>query len=97
MNERRLDLARRQGALRARIADQRDQLAAYSRPLEMTLGLADRGLDGLDWARKNPLAVGGAVFLLALLRPKRTWNWAKRGFVVWRGWQGLKNLLVRAG
>ncbi len=97
MNERVLALAERQGALKARIAEQRQQLARQIAPIEAALSYADRGVAGVKWMKQNPAAVGGAVALLAILKPKRAWAWAKRGFVVWRGWQGLKNRLEKAG
>lgn len=96
MNERLLLLATRHGALKARIAEQRLSLAEQVRPLEAALSVADRGVAGVDWLKRHPGAVGGAFAVLALLRPGRAWRWAKRGLVVWRGWQGVKQYLQRA-
>lgn len=93
MNERLLILATRHGALKARIAAQRDALSEQVRPLESVLAVADQGLLGIDWVKRNPAAVGGALAVLAILRPRRAWAWAKRGLVVWRGWRGVKNML----
>lgn len=93
MNERLLTLASRHGALRARIAAQRVQLAEQVQPVAQVLTYADRGLAGVDWLKAHPQAVGGAALVLALLRPQRAWRWARRGFVLWRGWQGLKRRL----
>lgn len=93
MNQRWLDLATRRGLLQAQIAAQREALAQHSEPLAAALGVGDKGLAGIDWLKRHPLAVGVAAGLLAVLRPRRTWRWAQRGFVVWRGWKSLQNTL----
>lgn len=91
MNEQAYTLAVRHGALRARIAAQREAIAAASQPVAQVCGWLDRGQQGLDWARAHPLPIGGAAFLLALIRPRRAWRWARRAVVLWRGWQGVKS------
>lgn len=96
MNEHLLQLAARHGALKTRIAAQRQLLAEQVKPIETALGVADRGVAGVDWVKRHPGAVGAALAVLAILRPKRAWRWAQRGLVVWRGWQGLKGYLDKA-
>jgi hypothetical protein len=93
MNEERLTLAVRHGALRARIAQQRQQLAEQALPLEAALARGDVVLSGVDWLKHHPLAVGAAVAGVVIARPGRAWRWAKRGLFIWRGWQALRNSL----
>ena len=94
MNPRLLELATRHGALKARIEQQRLQLARHAEPVAKALETGDAVLKGADWLKRNPAIVGGTTALLALLRPRRAWRWAKRGFFLWRGWQSLKRSLV---
>lgn len=94
MNEHLLELARRHGALKARIDAQRVELAQHARPLAAAFGAADKAVDGVDWLKHNPVVVGAAVAVLAILKPARAWRWAKRGIFVWRGWKKVKNSLT---
>lgn len=90
MNERALELARRHGQLQAKIADQRRALAQHAEPVARLLDKGDGVLRGLDWLKQHPAAVGAGVTILALLKPRGAWRWAKRSFVLWRGWQALR-------
>ncbi len=94
MNPKLLELATRHGALQARIAEQRRQLARHAEPLEAALARGDAVLDGVDWLKHHPVAVGAAVAAVAVARPKRAWRWARRGFFVWRSWQAVKDKLA---
>lgn len=94
MNPRLLELATRHGELKARIAMQRQALAVHFAPLETALGVADRAVSGVDWLKAHPAAIVSAVAALVVLRPRRAWRWAKRGVMLWRGWQGLRNSLL---
>ena len=97
MNPRLLELATRHGALKARIDAQRLQLARHAEPLERALSNGDKVIDGIDWLKQHPLAVGAGVTALVVTRPKRAWRWGRRGFAVWRGWSSIKNFLAKAG
>lgn len=96
MNPKLLELATRHGRLQARIAEQRRELARHAGPLESALAKGDAILDGVDWLKHHPVAVGVAVAAVAVARPKRAWRWARRGFFVWRGWQAVRNRLAGA-
>ncbi len=96
MSSSRLEVAVRHGALRARIAAQREDLNKHIAPLETALGGADKALAGVDWLKHHPAAVVAAVAVLVVASPKRAWRWTKRGFVVWRGWQTVRKSLFRA-
>jgi hypothetical protein len=97
MNPRLLELATRHGALKARIDVQRLQLAHHVEPLERTLSNGDKLVAGIDWLKQHPLAVGAGVTALVVAKPKRAWRWARRGLVVWRGWNSVKKLLAKVG
>jgi YqjK-like protein len=91
-----MDLARRHGALRERIAEQRRTLAGHAGPLERALGNADKALAGVEWVKTHPQVVGVAVAVVVVASPKRAWRWGKRFYFVWRGWQSLRNSLLAA-
>lgn|SRR5574343_774688 len=97
MNPKLLELATRHGALQARIAEQRRQLAQHARPLEAALAKGDTVLDGVDWLKHHPAAVGAAVAAVVVARPARAWRWARRGFFLWRGWSAIRSKLAGAG
>lgn len=94
MNPKLLELATRHGALKVRIEAQRRQLAQHAVPLESALAKGDAVLRGVDWLKHHPAAVGAAVASVAVVRPKRAWRWARRGYLLWRGWQAIKNNLA---
>jgi hypothetical protein len=96
MNERLLQLASQQGLLKARIEAQRLSLAEQTEPLENALARGDTVLQGVDWLKHHPVAIAAAVAAVAVARPRKAWRWAKRGFFVWRSWQGIRDLLLKS-
>lgn len=96
MNERLLQLAARQGLLKARIEAQRLSLAEQTEPLETALARGDAVLQGVDWLKHHPVAIAAAVAAVVVARPRKAWRWAKRGFFVWRSWQGIRDLLLKS-
>lgn len=94
MNPKLLELATRHGALKARIDEQRRQLARHVEPLQGALAKGDTVLKGLDWLKHHPAAVGLAVAAAVIARPKRAWRWGRRSFLLWRGWQALKSAVA---
>lgn len=93
MNPKLLELATRQGMLKARIDEQRRVLCQQSLPLQDALARGDAVLCGVDWLKHHPAAIALAAAVVAVARPGRAWRWAKRGFFVWRGWQAIRNSL----
>ncbi|UCV28666.1 YqjK-like family protein [Ferribacterium limneticum] len=94
MNPKLLELATRHGALKARIDEQRRQLARHVEPLQGALAKGDTVLKGVDWLKHHPAAVGLAVAAAVIARPKRAWRWGRRSFLLWRGWQALKSAVA---
>ena len=91
MNQQRLlELAERRGELTAHIAMQRMAIAGHSRPVERVLGRADQAVRGISWLNRHPQIVLAFVAGIVIVRPRRAWRWAKRGFFVWRGWKALR-------
>lgn len=93
MNARLLELAIRKGELKARCAQQREVLVACVWPVEKTLDAADSALSGIDWLKRHPGAIAAAVAAAVLLRPRRSWRWARRGFFLWSSWKALRRRL----
>jgi hypothetical protein len=88
-----IELAVRRGELKAKIEMQRTALAQHARPLAEVLSKADRVVEGIEWLKRHPGAVGAAVAAVAVARPRRTWNLAKRGFFLWQSWRALRRRL----
>lgn len=93
MTSKLIELAARRGELKAKIEMQRTALAQHARPVADVLSKADRVVDGADWLKRHPGAVGAAVAAVVVARPKRAWNWAKRGFFLWQSWRALRRRL----
>ena len=96
MNPKLLELATRHGLLKARIEEQRRMMAWHSAPLEVARARGDTVLKGVDWLKHHPAAVGVAVSLAVIARPRRALRWARRGFFLWRGWQAIRSSLIGA-
>ncbi len=90
MSDPRIELALRRGDLRARCARQRDDLAEQSWPVERLLTGVDRVTAAGSWVRDHPKPVLGFLAGLLVLRPRRAWRWAKRGFFLWRSWSAIR-------
>lgn len=97
MNQKLLQLATRHGALKVRIEQQRQLLGQQILPVEAAFAQGDKVLKGVDWLKHHPAAVTLAVAATVLLRPKRAFGLARRGFFLWRGWQLLRNSLAKIG
>ncbi len=93
MNERRLELAARRGALGVRIANQRLELASHAQGMAPLFASGDAALRGVDWLKQHPGAVFAAVAAAVAMRPRRAWRWGARGVFLWRGWNKLRSLL----
>jgi hypothetical protein len=91
-----LSPARKREQLLARSAALRLQLARDSQVLVTPLALADKAREGLRWLRQHPQWPLAGLGLLVLLRPRRAWRWAKRGWWVWRLWQRTGRQLLLA-
>ena len=94
MAKTRAELGQERARLTERIQAQRANLARDLAPLQRitqvgnTLsGLVDQAV---VYVQQHPLAMSALVGGLLLLKPKGVWRWAKRGFIVWRGWRTVQ-------
>ena len=83
--------------LLVRCAAQRDDLAMLAQQFDGPLQFADRVVAAVDYLRRHPLVLGGAVALLALVQRRNLWSWVRRGFVVWRTFRFLDNSRFKSG
>lgn len=94
MSPERLELALRRQRLQLQAMDQREHLARELQPFLPAFGAADRVRQGANWVRGHTqeIAAGCAAALAAtvVLKPRRAWRWASRGFSAWRLWQRVK-------
>jgi hypothetical protein len=101
MQNRQIELALKQGRLQERIAGQRATLAAQMQPVSSALETADvviaTGRTGVNYVKHHPGQVGAAFAILAILRPKRVWQWGRRAFIAWSLWRKLQGPLNQAG
>lgn len=101
MASREIELAQKRGRLQERIAQQRALIAAQMPPIASALDTADRtlavGRAGIAFVKDNPVQVGVAFAVLAILRPRRMWRWGRRAFVAWGLWRKLRDKLGATG
>lgn len=93
MTSKLIELAARRGELKAKIDMQRHAMAQHARPVAAALAKADHVVEGVEWLKRHPGAVGAAVAAVVVARPRRAWNWAKRGFFLWQSWRALRRRL----
>lgn len=98
MNQRLIDISLRRGRLIERIASQRDRLTLQMQPIGSALHTADRAAvavrTGSNYLQRHPGQVVAAIALLGIMKPRRVWRWARRGFIAWQTWRGLRAQLT---
>ena len=87
MSARLAEIRARREYLIAKSAAQRDQVAQLMAPWHKPLEVAGRGVAAAHYIRQHPAALVLAVAALALLAPRRALRWARRGFLIWRGYR----------
>jgi len=92
----RLSPALRRERLLLRSAALRVQLARDAQGLATPLAIADTVGDAARWLWRHPEWPLGALVMLVVLRPRRAWRWASRGWWAWRLWQRGRRLLLAA-
>ncbi|MEO8411734.1 MAG: YqjK family protein, partial [Propionivibrio sp.] len=63
-----------------------DSLAAVDRLLARARGAK-------DYVAQHASVTALAIIALIVVRPKRAWRWAKRGFFAWQTWRTLSQRL----
>ncbi|MDD2915332.1 MAG: YqjK-like family protein [Gallionella sp.] len=89
MNKQMLAVMQRRGELLARIAVQREQVAATALRWQTPLALADKGLAVVRFLRSNPVLVAG-VLAVAVLRRRGMTGMLAVGWRAWRLYQSAR-------
>ena len=89
MNERLAAIETKRARLVERAARERADVAQALHSLSRPLGFIDRCLGVLQFVVARPPLVAGIALVLALLRPRRAFKWARRAFGIWRGYRWL--------
>jgi hypothetical protein len=82
MSARLNELARRRASLIEKAAQQRTELSRAVAPLQGALTLADRGIRVIDFFKRHPALLIGAALITAVLRPRRSVRWLRRGLLL---------------
>lgn len=98
MNRRLNDLHLQRGRLLERITTQRILLNNAMPPVQHALHTTDRVLAcaqaGMAYIKRHPAIVTLAVATLFIFRIKRIVHLARKGFLLWKTWQALRNRLI---
>lgn len=68
----------------ARSAVQRVGLARELAPLSGPIALVERGLTGIAWLRRHPVAIAIGVAVIMAIRPQRLLGGMREGMAAWR-------------
>lgn len=93
-----IELALEKQRLQFRCAAQRNDLMGRLTAIEGALGTLDRGHAALLWMRDNAPLLSGLLLALALLKPRLTLRWLRRGVFAWqliRRNTALRGLIAR--
>ena len=93
MSERLAALALKKQRLLMRSADLRDRMSGHAEGLSPFFLAVDRLRAAGTAIARHPEWVAGAVVLLVVVRPRFVWRWMQRGFVGWRLWKSIRELL----
>ena len=83
-------LEHRRAVLVAQAAEQRAALAAAFEPWRAPIAVVDRGVEAVRFLKRYPAILAAAAAVVAILKPRRAWQWGQRAFVVWRAWRALQ-------
>lgn len=89
MNQRLGAIEAKRARLVERAARERAGVAHALESWAQPLAFVDRCIGAVRFVIARPPLVAGAVLLLALLRPRRAFKWARRGVAIWQGYRWL--------
>lgn len=89
-HQREIALALKRQRLQFHAAAQRQELAAAVQPFTPLFAGADKVNDGVHYLKAHPETLAAAAIVMAVLRPARSFRWARRAFSAWRLWGRLK-------
>ena len=87
------EIRARRAELLARAAVERERISVQLRTWEAPLALLDRGLAVVRSLRANPQWLIAGALVLAVLRPRRAFAWARNGLIAWRTWRWISSSL----
>ena len=89
MNARLVAIEARRARLLEHAAAQREQLSRAVLQWSRPIGLIDRGIAAIAVVKSHPALAACAMVALALLRPRGTIRWARRGWALWQTFRWL--------
>jgi hypothetical protein len=84
-----MNILQKRERLLALCAAQRDDLARVTQQLDGVFKVADRGISGVRYLRKHPVACGVVVALFAVVKRRGLWKWTQRGLIAWRAYRAF--------
>lgn len=89
MNRRLAAIEAKRARLLERAAREREDLAQTLQSWSQPLAFVDRCIGAVRYVLSRPPLVAAAVFVFALLRPRRAFKWARRALGLWQGYRWL--------
>jgi hypothetical protein len=96
MTPRQVQLALKRQRLELEAAAQRREFADSLRPFRPLFSAVDGVNHGIHYLKVHPEIPAVAALALIILRPRKVFRWARRGFFAWRLWGNLRSKLHRA-
>jgi YqjK-like protein len=93
MNRRLIAVRARRERLIALSAAQRDDVALLLSSLRRPLQLVEGVVTAARYARSHAGTAAMGAIALALIAPRRALHWLRRGFLLWRGYRWVLNVL----
>ncbi len=101
MNRKLEEVLLQRGRLQERITTQRYFLRREIIPVRDALANVDRGIARIravgQYLKRHPALVAVGVATLLVVRARRVFRWAKRGFFVWQSWRTIRQRLTMLG
>ena len=89
MNRRLAAIEAKRARLLERAARERDSVGQALNSWAQPLDFVDQCLAAVRFVIARPPLVAGIAIVLALLRPRSTFRWARRAFGLWQGYRWL--------
>lgn len=89
MNARLVAIEAKRARLLERAARERADVAQTLQSWAQPLGFIERCLGVVRYVISRPPLVAGAAIVLALLRPRSAFKWARRAFGLWQSYRWL--------
>jgi len=96
MTPRQVQLALKRQRLEFEAAAQRREFADSLRPFVPAFSVVDGVNHGIHYLKVHPEIPAVAAVALLILRPRKAFRWARRGFSAWRLWGNLRHKLLGA-